>query len=64
MMTRFEEIEKRINAPASPKAKVQATPDRKMGALVSPRKDLMVSIRKLERIKETFGNAHDLVNSS
>jgi len=64
MMSRFEEIEKRINAPPSPKAKVQATPDRKMAVMVSPRKELMVSIRKLERIKETFGNVDDLVNTS
>jgi len=61
MMSRFEEIEKRINAPASPKAKVQATP-KKMGSMVSPRKDLMVSIRKLERIKETFGSADDQIS--
>lgn len=64
MISRFEEIEKRINAPPSPKANVQATPERKMAAIVSPRKDLMVSIRKLERIKETFGNVDDLVNTS
>ena len=64
MMSRFEEIEKRINAPPSPKAKAQATPDRRMTSVVSPRKDLMVSVRKLERIKETFGNVDDLVNTS
>lgn len=51
MMTRFEEIEKRINAPASPKQKIQQTPSR--GAL-SHSKELLVSVRKLDRIKETF----------
>lgn len=57
-MTRFEEIEKRINAPASPKQKAQRTPDR---LDQSARKDqLMVSVRKLDRIKQTFGDGYDL----
>lgn len=58
MMSRFEEIEQRINAPASPKQKTaQQTPARLVRA--TPSKELLVSIRKLDRIKDTFGNSHD-----
>lgn len=62
-MSRFEEIEKRINAPASPKQniKVQQTPSR---SVFSDRKDLIVSVRKLDRIKETFNMKDELAETS
>lgn len=62
MMSRFEEIEKRINAPASPKqkAKAQQTPARRPAS----RQDLLVSVRKLDRIKETFAGTEELLHQS
>jgi hypothetical protein len=48
MMSRFEEIEKRINNPKSPQHKRQKTPERTPDRVVrSERKDLIVSVTKL-----------------
>ena len=62
MMTRFEEIEARINAPKSPEHRIQATPIK--GNASERKEHLMVSVTKLHRIQQTFESSSDMVNAS